>query len=402
MMGQTARPAALASVTLLSFWGGALVTRLQAAEYLVSDFQNNKIVAFDSETGALTRVVLDAGLDSPSALAIDPDGSLYVANVQLGNVLKVNPATGASTVFAQFIYGPGGLAWDDANERLFVSELGNRDGELIKLYSAAGALIDSIGAGTGSSGRTGVTLRDGVLYASVFADNTSGGLGSVLQFFPPDFDSPIGLYAFSPQLFGAGGLAFDPTGDLYVAGLGSQNVIKFNINGGAADNGQVFGLPVAYPSGLLYAPGGAAGTMLVTSLGNDNPDDPIYGNFLFPGAIYRYDIATENRAPFLVGDFDGSAAVGAGDLARWTLGYGPANQGDQDADGDSDGSDFLAWQRSIGNVGVQGPFEPTSIVLYNPPPPGAAVPEPASAVSCLTVLWATLHWRRRGRPCPTS
>jgi hypothetical protein len=374
---------------------GALAGRLAAAEYLVSDFKNNRILAFDAATGAFTRTLLSTGLDSPSALALDPDGSLYVANLQLGNVLKVNPATGSTSVFAEFIYGPGGLAWDDANQFLFVSELGNRDGQLIKQYNAAGTLTKTIGAGTGATGRSGLALRGGALYASSFADNANGGLGSVLQFFAPDYVSPLGLYAFSPQLFGAGGLEFEPTGDLFVAGLGSQNVIKFDINAGVPNNGTKFGPSVAYPSGLLHVPEGAEGTILVTSLGNDNPLDPIYGNFLFPGAIHRYDIATGRRTPFLVGDYDGDAAVGAGDLARWAIGFGVDDKGDQDADGDTDGRDFLYWQRSHGNIGIQGNYQPSAIVLYNPPAPGAAVPEPGSALMLISA-WLVGARQRRG------
>jgi hypothetical protein len=393
MIGRSARRTLAAGALLLGALAG-VARPLPAAEYLVSDFKNNRIVALDAATGAFTRTVLSTGLDSPSALALDPDGSLYVANLQLGNVLKVNPATGASTVLAEFIYGPGGLAWDDANELLYVSELGNRDGELIKQYNATGTLTKTLGAGTGATGPSGLALRDGALYASVFADNSSGGLGSVLQFLPPDFDSPLGLYAFNTQLFGAGGLAFDPAGDLYVAALGGQKLIKFNINNGAADNGQQLGPIVAYPSGLLYAPGGAAGTMLVTSLGNDNPMDPIYGGFLFPGAILRYDIATGRVTPFLIGDFTGDAAVGSEDLARWSQGYGVDARGDQDADGDSDAADFLAWQRSFGNVGVQGDYQPSSIVLYNPPAL-AVVPEPAAASMFGAALLAVVGRRRR-------
>jgi hypothetical protein len=42
--------------------------------------------------------------------------------------------------------------------------------------------------------------------------------------------------------------------------------------------------------------------------------------------------------------------VDAADLAEWRSGFGAsgAANADADFDGDSDGSDFLAWQRSLG------------------------------------------------------
>ena len=46
-------------------------------------------------------------------------------------------------------------------------------------------------------------------------------------------------------------------------------------------------------------------------------------------------------------DFDGNGRVDSLDLARWQLSYGINSGGDANGDGDSDGRDFLYWQRNI-------------------------------------------------------
>jgi hypothetical protein len=376
-----------------------------AAEYLAADRANDQIVAFDAATGAVTRVVADAadGIDGPAAIALDPDNNiLFVANVSLGNVLAIDLETNESSVFADSIYGPGGLAWDAATSTLFVGEFGNFDGELIKQYDAQGMVVGTYGAGTGATGRSGLALRNGDLYASSFSNAALGGLGAVLKFAGPSFANPAGPFAMSsaPPMAAANGLTFDAAGDLYVAGLGTQNILKFDVDeSGAVVGASQFGpTSIAYPAGLLYIDEGPQGALLVTSLGNDNPMDPIYGNFLFPGGVFKFDIATGAAKPFLVGDYDGNLQVDGEDLAAWTTAFEMMNSdGDADGDGDSDGDDFLAWQRTVGNHGVQGAFQPTGIVLYDPASAGAAtVPEPAAAM-LLAIAVASVAGRRSSR-----
>jgi hypothetical protein len=47
-------------------------------------------------------------------------------------------------------------------------------------------------------------------------------------------------------------------------------------------------------------------------------------------------------------DFDLNNSVGASDLATWRTAFGVSSTADADDDGDSDGADFLRWQRSFG------------------------------------------------------
>jgi hypothetical protein len=72
--------------------------------------------------------------------------------------------------------------------------------------------------------------------------------------------------------------------------------------------------------------------------------------------------------------------VDADDLAQWKGDFGINDESDADNDGDTDGEDFLAWQRNFG-TGV--PASPTA----------ATVPEPS--VWALTALGLPLLLRRR-------
>jgi hypothetical protein len=77
----------------------------------------------------------------------------------------------------------------------------------------------------------------------------------------------------------------------------------------------------------------------------------------------------------VAGDFTGNSVVDGGDLTHWAAHFGVDGQSDADDDGDSDGADFLAWERNFGH-GL----------------PAAAVPEPTA-----WALLAALPWLlRRG------
>lgn len=71
---------------------------------------------------------------------------------------------------------------------------------------------------------------------------------------------------------------------------------------------------------------------------------------------FEYELkAVARRLPFA--DFDGSDAVDAGDLAKWSSRFGlksttldGLSEGDVNGDGVADGADFLQWQRQVGEV----------------------------------------------------
>jgi hypothetical protein len=73
-------------------------------------------------------------------------------------------------------------------------------------------------------------------------------------------------------------------------------------------------------------------------------------------------------------DFNADSLVGPEDLAIWQAAYGVSGQGDADGDGDTDGRDYLIWQRQVGSSAF-GPAQ------------ASTVPEPhVSAVLGLAVM----------------
>lgn len=73
----------------------------------------------------------------------------------------------------------------------------------------------------------------------------------------------------------------------------------------------------------------------------------------------------QDTLPFIPGDFDSDGDVDEDDLPDWEDSFGLDGGADADNDSDSDGADFLAWQRNLG-TGVPAM------------PANAAVPEPAA------------------------
>ncbi len=93
------------------------------------------------------------------------------------------------------------------------------------------------------------------------------------------------------------------------------------------------------------------------------------------------DLVAGFVTPTLTADFDKDDAVTASDLVVWSDNYGttegrPYLWGDADGDGDTDGRDFLSWQRQAGssldNPAVNGGYQ--------------AVPEISTAMGMLTIL----------------
>jgi hypothetical protein len=102
------------------------------------------------------------------------------------------------------------------------------------------------------------------------------------------------------------------------------------------------------------------------------------------------DIGWDVAAPvtFNPADFNEDTFVNGGDLVVWRSAFGINPNGDADADGDSDGRDFLIWQRQVGASSLSATTLGAS----------AAVPEPQSALLALAASAALrFSCRRRAR-----
>ena len=380
-------------------------------QYLVADRETSQILRFSAVDGSLLQPPLvdgnmatNGGLFLPSAMTYGFENDLFVTSIDGatgdGRVLRYDAVTGEFLgTFASGLLGPAGLAYHEPSNTLLVGSLGAGlgDSNVIYRFASDGSPLASITQGP-ISGRTGMVVgSQGELYVSSFAEGPLFN-GSVLQLdyvAGSDSFSLDGAFAADPQLVGANGLVFDDAGDLYVAGLLGLGVVKFDVENGMTV-GTSWVTDFAYPSGVML---GLDGQLLITSLGNNNPNDPNYGNNLFPGAVFKHDPNTGamlGGGPFLstgggfqptaillrrnTGDFnsDGSydcldvdalvaeiagqsnapefdltndGRVNLDDLTTWLAEAGTVNlasgnsylPGDADLDGSVDGTDFSIW-----------------------------------------------------------
>jgi hypothetical protein len=102
-------------------------------------------------------------------------------------------------------------------------------------------------------------------------------------------------------------------------------------------------------------------------------------------ALTQFQIRVAQTGPVpIAGDFDGDGDVDAMDLARWTTGFSLNDDADANVDGDSDGADFLAWQRNL------GAHSPGALLA------AGAVPEPTTGAMAAAAASACLAAGRRG------
>jgi hypothetical protein len=121
-------------------------------------------------------------------------------------------------------------------------------------------------------------------------------------------------------------------------------------------------------SATTLAPGA---TFSLGALFNETLAKDLTFQFLLTGSstplngVVLYAPLTASGIP---GDFDHNGVVNAVDLAQWKGDFGVNNESDADNDGDSDGADFLLWQRNFGNsaAGTTAAAvpEPNAVVLF--------------------------------------
>lgn len=366
------------------------IVRCAGAEYLVADQVGDRIVAFDADTGAYTRTLWSTDdRVQPAGMTFGPGGDLFFANRLSGDVRRIAQADlgGSNVPATPFITGiayPGSLAYHAGTNSLLVGEFGVYPGgplgSEIFVYDASAVIQATLTLP--EVGVAGLAFdADGDLYASGFFTSPAAA-GRIYKFSGPPTWQSQGPFAPVPypwaELQGAAGIAFDADGDMLVAGLITANagaVVKFHI-----DDGQLVGMErlgdfIPFPSGMLMLD---EGQLLVTSLGFGPTS----------GSVYRFNPETGARSVLLGGDFNQDGIVDGADLDGWRTDFAAGGQADADFDGDSDGADFLVWQRGLGNQTAPGLFSPSAFVVYNAQD-FIPIPEPSAALLALVAIVAT-------------
>jgi len=183
--------------------------------YIVGSGGN--IQGFDTATGANLGVFADAptGPWSPSGMAVDSAGDLFVANQGNNTIEKFTP-NGVGSVFANTAEQPWALAFNSAGN-LFVASWS----DTIQEFTPQG--VGSIFASNDLYLPLGIAFDStGNLYAEnveqeATEEFTPGGAGS--------------LFSDTPAILDATGLAIDGAGNLYETSGPGSALIKFLPNG---------------------------------------------------------------------------------------------------------------------------------------------------------------------------
>ena len=150
--GGPAKAAALDRPTALALGSGGdlyvadtnnhRIRRIAAGTQVITTVAGDGIEGFAGDNGPATA----ASIDSPSGLALDAAGDLYLADTHNGRVREVNAATGtiATVAGAQGLALPRGLALDAAGNILVADSANHR----ILRISPTGALTTVAGDGT--------------------------------------------------------------------------------------------------------------------------------------------------------------------------------------------------------------------------------------------------------------
>ena len=251
---------------------------------------------FGTSVVAGLEATLVTGMNQPTGLAFDSSGDLYIADAG-NNTVSVLPETSGTifgtsvkadslTKLATGLSTPNGLAFDSAGN-LFIANWSN--GTIAVLPKATGTIFGtSVSADTLAGVTSGLSLPEGLafdssgnLYIAGFGNGTvsvlPGATGSV-------FGSNVTADRLSTVASGLNnpwGLAFDASGDLYIANSGNDTVSVL-----AKSTNTQFGVPAngnnVTPAVLagLNSPHGLAvdslGDLYISNLGNGTVSELVH------------------------------------------------------------------------------------------------------------------------------
>ena len=188
----------------------------------VANSKSNSLSKLTSSGTVRTFVPASAGLDVPVALAFDSSGNLYVANSGNDTVSKVTPLGAVSTFVPDSagLSDPDALAFD-GNGNLYVANNGD---STVSKVSPGGTVTSFLAAGT-ISGPPNCLAFDssGNLYVGNFNNGTVDKATT---------DGTVST--FVSGILTLSSLTFDSTGNLYVGVSDDQEIFKVNQSGVAS------------------------------------------------------------------------------------------------------------------------------------------------------------------------
>lgn len=230
-----------------------------------SDGSDHTVERFDGQTGAsLSSFVIpgSGGIDVPNGLVFGPDGNLYVASSDTGQILRYDGQTGSiigSGVFAfggglvqpRFItFGPGS---SPGIPDLYVADTGFLRDRILRYDGLTGAFIEEyVTRSEGGMGKPYGMAFDssGNLYVASYNTN------EILKFDSNGDPVPGGPFiaAGTGGLANPRGITIGPDGLLYVANGATESILRFDPNTGAFVDNYTFNATIQLPYGLTFGP----------------------------------------------------------------------------------------------------------------------------------------------------
>lgn len=221
----------------------------------IADSTNNQIVVI-SPTG--TQTTIGTGLKAPQGVAVDGAENVYISDTGNNQVVKVTAATGVQTTLDTDLKAPQGLTVDPKGN-VIVADTGNSRIVMISPFGALGTAPLLAYSGTGSlpfTFKTPVAVATDALGNIYVADN---GISRILMIAPGGGDlQSIGLPAgLGLNLVTPNGIVVDPGGNLYVSDSSSGKVIQISSSSGPGSEQFTTGFKtLKTPSGLALDPSG--------------------------------------------------------------------------------------------------------------------------------------------------
>ena len=250
----------------------------------IVEYSPLQLASSGTPTPAVTISANAGSLNAPSGLAFDAAGDLWVANYVGGSIVEFTPSQLAASGSpapavvlsdtANSLLGSIGLAFD-ANGDLWVANLGTQS----ECFRAKGASVveftPSQLVASGSPAPAVALLRGTYLNGPfMIAFDASGNLWlangantpySVVAFSPSQLTTSgittpaIVLTANGGSLDGPAGLAFDASGDLWIANMLNNSVVEFTpaqiaASGDPAPTTVITGSSLSAPFGIAFDP----------------------------------------------------------------------------------------------------------------------------------------------------
>lgn len=220
----------------------------------VTDVSRAAVFVFDEPAGELRIWEYASGLRrfvSPIGIVADPDGSIWVADAELGIVAHLDrDGTPLAAVGKGMLKRPTGLARDPDSGEIFVSDTYGHD---IKVFSPTGELLRTIGGRGSEPGLFNYPTHIYIANGELFVTDTMNARVQIMRLDEAGEPRALGRRGlYIGNLVRPKGVAADREGNIYVVESLYDNLLIFN------DKGE-FLMPiggVGQGTGKFYLPSG--------------------------------------------------------------------------------------------------------------------------------------------------